>query len=66
MKTTLHLCERRHSDQEMKHSAAVGVVGAVVVGLHWGHRVVFPGSFAVLLLQVLKDTGTKLVIVSST
>ena len=50
----------------MKHSAAVGEVGAVVVGLHWGHRVVFPGSFAVLLLQVLKDTGTKLVIVSST
>ena len=49
----------------MKHSAAVGVVGAVVVGLHRGHRVVFPGSFAVLLLQVLKDTGTKLVITGS-
>lgn len=39
----------------MEHGAAVGVVGAIVVGLHRRHGVVFSGSFAILFLQVLQN-----------
>lgn len=52
-----HPGEGRHPDQEVEHCAAVGVVGAVVVGLHGGQGVVLTGSLAVLFLQVLKGTG---------
>lgn len=45
-----HLGERRHPHQEVQHGAAVGVVGAVVVGLHGGHGVVLTYAFPVLLL----------------
>lgn len=49
-----HLCERRHSDQEVQHGAAVGVVGAVMVGLDRRHGVVFADALPVLLLQILR------------
>lgn len=52
-----HPGEGWHPDQEVQHCAAVGVVGAVVVRLHGGQWVVLSGPFAVLFLQVLKDTG---------
>ena len=45
-----HLGERRHSDQEVQHSAAVGVVWAVVVRLHWRHGVILTNTLFVLLL----------------
>lgn len=50
-----HLCERRHSNQEVQHSAAVGVVGAVVVRLDGRHGVVLTDALLVLLLQVLHE-----------
>lgn len=49
-----HLGEGRHPHQEVQHSAAVGVVGAIVVGLHGGHGVVLAYALPVLLLQVLR------------
>lgn len=50
-----HLCERGHSNQEVQHSAAVGVVGAVVVRLDGRHGVVLTDALLVLLLQVLHE-----------
>lgn len=52
-----HPGEGRHPDQEVEHRAAVGVVGAIVVGLHGGQGVVLTGSLAVFFLQVLQGTG---------
>ena len=49
-----HLGERGHPDHEVENSAAVGVVGAVVVGLHWRHGVIVTGTLLILLLQVLR------------
>lgn len=48
-----HLGERRHSDQEVQHGAAVGVVWAVVVRLDGRHGVVLANALLVLLLEVL-------------
>lgn len=50
-----HLGEWGHPDEEVEDCAAVGVVGAVVVGLHWGHGVVLTCTLPVLLLQVLQN-----------
>lgn len=50
-----HLCKRRHSDQEVQHGAAVGIVGAVVVGLDGRHWVIFTNALLVFLLQILHD-----------
>lgn len=38
---------------------AVGVVGAIVVGLHRGHRVISRAPLRYSLLQGPKDTGTR-------
>lgn len=50
-----HLGERRHSDQEVQHGAAVGVMRAVVVRLDGGHGVIFSNALFVLFLQILHD-----------
>lgn len=51
-----HLGERRHSDQEVEHGAAIGIVGAIVVGLDGRHRVIFTNALPVFLLQILQDS----------
>lgn len=48
-----HLCEGRHSDQEVQHGATVGIVGAVMVGLDGRHWVIFTDALLVFLLQIL-------------
>lgn len=53
-----HLGERRHSDQEVQHSAAVGVVRAVVVRLDGRHGVVLTNALLVLLFEVLHNNHT--------
>lgn len=53
-----HLGEWRHSDQEVQHCAAVGVVRAIVVRLDRRHGVILTNAFLVFLLQVLHNTHT--------
>lgn len=49
-----HLGEGRQPDKEVKDSAAVGVVRAVVIRLDRWHGVVFSLSLLILLFQILR------------